>query len=68
MTQKGSAVDWSRYPRGWFVVAYSDEVESGQIKGVEYFGKKLLVYRGENGDISVLDAYCPHLGADISVG
>ena len=68
MTTKSSQVDWSRYPRGWFVVASSEELEAGQLKGLEYFGTKFVGYRAEDGQVHILDAYCPHLGADISVG
>jgi phenylpropionate dioxygenase-like ring-hydroxylating dioxygenase large terminal subunit len=56
------------YPRGWFQVAYSHEVGDGDVLGVHYFGRRLMVYRGESGTVQVLDAYCPHLGADITVG
>jgi phenylpropionate dioxygenase-like ring-hydroxylating dioxygenase large terminal subunit len=56
------------YPKGWFQVAYSGEVDAGQIVGLHYFGRRLICYRGDSGNPYVLDAYCPHLGADIAVG
>ena len=56
------------YPKGWFQVAYSREVDSDQVIGLHYFGKRLICYRGASGTPYVLDAYCPHLGADIAVG
>ena len=56
------------YPRGWFQVAYSREVDSGQVVGLHYCGRRLICYRGASGTPYVLDAYCPHLGADIAVG
>jgi phenylpropionate dioxygenase-like ring-hydroxylating dioxygenase large terminal subunit len=56
------------YPKGWFQIAYSREVEPGQIIGLHYFGRRLICYRGDSGTPYVLDAYCPHLGADIAVG
>jgi phenylpropionate dioxygenase-like ring-hydroxylating dioxygenase large terminal subunit len=33
-----------------------------------YFGRRLICYRGSSGTPYVLDAHCPHLGADIAVG
>lgn len=27
-----------------------------------------MVFRGRSGDVSILDAYCPHLGANLGVG
>jgi len=59
---------FAAYPKGWFQVAYSREVDSGQVIGLHYFGTRLICYRGASGTPYVLDAYCPHLGADIAVG
>src|SRR6185312_3020838 len=56
------------YPKGWFQVAYSREVAHGRVLGLHYFGRRLICYRGDSGNPYVLDAYCPHLGADIAVG
>ena len=52
------------YPTGWFQVAYSREVAHGRVLGLHYFGRRLICYRGDSGNPYVLDAYCPHLGAD----
>src|SRR6266508_2543052 len=54
-----------RYPTGWFQVAWSDEVAPGQSRPLKYFGKDLVIFRGESGRVSVLDAHCPHLGAHL---
>jgi nitrite reductase/ring-hydroxylating ferredoxin subunit len=35
---------------------------------LSYFGQELVAFRGEDGKVSVLDAYCPHLGAHLGVG
>jgi phenylpropionate dioxygenase-like ring-hydroxylating dioxygenase large terminal subunit len=59
---------FATYPRGWFQVAYSREVDTGDVVGLHYFGRRLICYRGDSGTPYVLDAYCPHLGADIAVG
>jgi phenylpropionate dioxygenase-like ring-hydroxylating dioxygenase large terminal subunit len=56
------------YPNGWFRVAYSDEVAAGEVKPLAYFGTRLVLFRTEEGEPKVLDAYCPHLGADLGVG
>jgi hypothetical protein len=57
-----------RYPRGWFQVAYSDEVEPGKVLLLKYFGKDLVAFRAESGSLSALDAHCPHLGAHLGHG
>ena len=56
------------YARGWFVVAYSTEIAVGVVKRLQYFGEELVAWRGEDGTVRVLDAFCPHLGAHLGVG
>lgn len=56
------------YPNSWFRVAYSHEVPVGSIRRVRYLGEDLVIFRGADGKASVIDAYCPHLGADLSAG
>jgi 3-ketosteroid 9alpha-monooxygenase subunit A len=57
-----------RYPTGWFQVAWSDEIAVGEVKPMTYFGKSLVLFRTESGQASVLDAFCPHLGAHLGHG
>ena len=56
------------YPNGWFQVAYGDELAPGQVLPLQYFGRHLVAYRGEDGVPHVLDAFCPHLGAHLGYG
>lgn len=56
------------FPRGWFVIGFANEYKPGDVKSMTYFGKRLVCFRGENGQIAVLDAYCPHLGMDLGKG
>ena len=58
-------------PSGWFQVGWSDELaESGAdvIKKMRYFGHDLVMYRTASGQVVVLDAYCPHMGAHLGYG
>lgn len=55
-------------PFGWFIVAYSDEIEKGQAVSVRYFGEELAIFRGEDGKARVLEAYCKHMGANLGDG
>lgn len=55
-------------PFGWFVIAYADDIAIGESKPLRYFGKELVMFRTESGKVSVLDAYCPHLGAHLGYG
>ena len=55
-------------PNGWFQIAASDEIKPGDVKPLKYFGKDLVIWRSEDGELSVLDAFCPHLGAHLGHG
>ena len=62
-----------RYPftpfaRGWFRVAYADELMPGEVKRLHYFGRELVLFRTASGQPALFDAYCPHLGAHLGVG
>jgi 3-ketosteroid 9alpha-monooxygenase subunit A len=54
------------FPRGWFVVAQSGEVERRPFN-VHYFGSDMVLYRGESGKVVMLDAYCPHMGTHLGM-
>ncbi len=56
------------YATGWFVVATVDELPPRKVLPLRYFGQRLVAFRGDGGAVSVLDAHCPHLGADLGVG
>ena len=55
-------------PNGWFVVAESAALASGDVRAIRYFGRDLVLYRGDDGTPCVMDAHCPHLGAHLAVG
>ncbi|XP_043575667.1 cholesterol 7-desaturase nvd [Chiloscyllium plagiosum] len=56
------------YPNGWYRLVDSQELRRGQVKNVTIFGEQVAVYRGQDGQAYVVDAYCPHLGANLAVG
>jgi 3-ketosteroid 9alpha-monooxygenase subunit A len=55
-------------PTGWFQVAWSSDLEVGDIKPLTCFGTELVAFRDLDGAVRVLDAHCQHLGADLSRG
>ncbi|NLY95276.1 MAG: Rieske 2Fe-2S domain-containing protein [Myxococcales bacterium] len=56
------------FPRGWFVIQFSDELAPGEVKPLRYFGKDFVLFRTESGEPAILDAFCPHLGAHLGYG
>ena len=57
-----------RYPRGWFIIGGSEDYPAGEVKPIKYFGQEMVAFRGEDGQVIVLDAFCPHLGAHLGFG
>ncbi|HEY9032850.1 MAG TPA: Rieske 2Fe-2S domain-containing protein [Pseudomonadales bacterium] len=57
-----------RYPRGWFIIGGSEDYPQGEVKPIKYFGREMVAFRGESGQMIVLDAYCPHMGAHLGHG
>lgn len=56
------------FPNGWFNLCNSANVKKGKVIEAEAFGEKLAVFRGENGEVSVVDIFCPHLNANLAEG
>jgi len=56
------------FSQTWFAVCLSRDVPAGTVKGIDFLDGRIVVFRGENGQVQALSAYCPHLGADLSVG
>ena len=55
-------------PFGWYVVDYSDDLKPGDVKPVRYFAQDQVLFRTKSGEVTMLDAYCPHLGAHLGHG
>ncbi|OBG30489.1 Rieske 2Fe-2S domain-containing protein [Mycobacterium sp. 852002-51057_SCH5723018] len=58
----------TRFARGWHCLGLIRDFGDGKPHAVNAFGHKLVVFRGADGDINVLDAYCRHMGGDLSRG
>ncbi|WP_299558970.1 Rieske 2Fe-2S domain-containing protein [uncultured Mycolicibacterium sp.] len=58
----------SMKPTGWFQVAWSDELGVGEVRALRYFGEDLVAWRSASGRVTVMNAYCEHLGAHLGYG
>lgn len=58
----------SMKPTGWFQVAWSDEVAVGAVHAMKYFGEEMVAWRSASGRVTVMNAYCEHLGAHLGFG
>ena len=54
---------YTDFATGWYVIVYSLEIASGEVKPAKWFNQDLVVLRTESGVLSVLHAYWPHMGA-----
>jgi len=53
---------------GWYPVCPSKEVGLRQAQSFVVFKQRLAIFRGESGEAHALDAFCPHMGADLGNG
>ena len=51
----------------WYVAASSDEIGAAPL-GRTLCGQRMVVFRGAGGAVSVLEDFCPHRGAPLSLG
>ena len=58
----------TRFARGWHCLGLIRDFADGKPHSIEAFGTKLVVFRGADGAVNVLDAYCRHMGGDLTMG
>jgi 3-ketosteroid 9alpha-monooxygenase subunit A len=58
----------SMKPTGWFQVAWSGEIGVGEVHRMTYFGQEIVAWRAQSGQLTVMNAYCEHLGAHLGFG
>jgi 3-ketosteroid 9alpha-monooxygenase subunit A len=57
---------YTDFATGWYQVGYSAEIQNGEMKAAKWLNQDLAFFRTESGVLSVLDAYCPHMGAHLA--
>jgi 3-ketosteroid 9alpha-monooxygenase subunit A len=62
--------DWPYdvFPTGWYQIGYTAELAAGDVRPVKYFDQDLVLFRTDEGEVALLDAYCAHLGAHLGYG
>ncbi|MFI6874791.1 Rieske 2Fe-2S domain-containing protein [Streptomyces sp. NPDC050400] len=58
----------TRFARGWHCLGLAESYKDGKPHSVRAFGQKLVVFQSGDGTLHVLDAYCRHMGGDLSQG
>ncbi|NEZ55315.1 aromatic ring-hydroxylating oxygenase subunit alpha [Adonisia turfae] len=60
--------NWDIVARGWYLVTASKEIPKETVKSFDICGQRIAIFRGQDGNIRALDAYCPHMGTDLGIG
>jgi phenylpropionate dioxygenase-like ring-hydroxylating dioxygenase large terminal subunit len=53
---------------GWYWVIQSRRLKRGSTESATVMGRELVVYRTQDGEPVVIDAYCPHMGCHLALG
>ena len=53
---------------GWYWAIRSADLKRGHTRALSFFGRELVLYRGHDGRVRAMDAYCPHMGAHLAEG
>ncbi len=56
------------FHRSWYPVCLARGLAAGKLIGQDFLGTRVVAYRDAAGNPVVQSAWCPHLGADLSVG
>jgi nitrite reductase/ring-hydroxylating ferredoxin subunit len=68
VTQRRHATYPLPVPNTWYHLLDSNEVKPGKVHHMRALGRSLAVWRTTDGKPIVMDATCPHLGANLAVG
>lgn len=60
--------DGGLFSQSWFPICRSDELTAGAVLGRDFLDGRVVAYRDRDGTARVMSGYCPHLGADLSLG
>ena len=63
-----AAIDPAAFATGWYLAAWSAELGPNAVLPLRYFGRDYVLFRGDDGQATLLDAHCPHLGAHLGHG
>src|SRR5436190_4000109 len=56
-----------KFPASWYLFTQIDELRKGPLTKT-ILGRRLVAFRTESGRVTVLEAQCSHLGADLGRG
>jgi len=60
--------NWDVVAKGWYLICLSSDIKKGRVKSFNLCGQRIVIFRGNNNRCYALDAFCPHMGADLGIG
>lgn len=57
-----------RFARGWHCLGLAEQFADGKPHSVNIFGTRIVLFADSQGAINALNAWCPHMGADLGLG
>ena len=54
------------FPRGWFFFELARNLPTGRLVSRQWMGESVVAWRGEDGNVCIANAFCPHLGAKLA--
>lgn len=53
---------------GWYLLPELPALAPGESRPCQLFAREAVLFRGDGGTLHLLDAHCPHLGANLNFG
>lgn len=60
--------DEGLFTQSWYPICASSAATCEFVRGFDFLDGRVIVFRDEDGRAHVQSAYCPHMGADLSIG
>ena len=68
LAAKHNTITAEGFHRSWYPVCLASDLAAGHVTGRDFLGTRVVAWRDADGKPVVQGAWCPHLGADLSVG
>jgi phenylpropionate dioxygenase-like ring-hydroxylating dioxygenase large terminal subunit len=68
LAQQHNTITEAGFHRSWYPVCLASDLAAGNVTGRDFLGTRVVAWRDAAGKPVVQGAWCPHLGADLSVG
>ena len=68
LAKQHNTVTEEGFHRSWYPVCLASDLAAGNVTGRDFLGTRVVAWRDAAGKPVVQSAWCPHLGADLSVG